>query len=200
MCIRDRLSTIIILFIISIIKSKKNLIIYIILLTLLVYFLPEDYKMRLIQLSDLNSHNVSQRILMYKNGLKVFIDNFWLGIGFNNTELIYNYYNFDKITYHHVHLHNAIINFAVELGIFGLGGIIYLFYKILKINILSIMKNSNFINIGILGVILAQFSYNMVDFNFHAPEVTLITIFFVSIMIRQYNLKYYKKNIGGQTF
>lgn len=193
------ISTIIALFVISIIKNKKNIYIYLTLMLLLFLVLPEDYKLRLIQLSDLQSHNVNQRLLMYKSGIKIFFDNFLLGIGFNNVELIYKYYDLSQITYNHVHLHNIFINFAVELGLLGMSGLIYLLYKVLEINVLSIMQKSSFLNIGVLGIILAQFSYNMVDANFHAPEVALIFVFFVSIMIKQFDLLKTKSisNVGG---
>lgn len=191
------ISTIIALFIISIIKNKKYIYIYILSMIVLFLFLPNEYKSRLIRLTDFSSHNVSQRWLMYVNGTEIFLDNFLTGIGFNNIKNVYEFYDLSMLRNSYRHFHNLFINIAVELGIFGLIGILFLVYEILRINIYLILKKSDFINIGVLGVIFAQISYNMFDTNFHAPEVVLIFIFLVSIMVLQYNLILRNNKLSG---
>ncbi|SJZ46721.1 O-antigen ligase family protein [Selenihalanaerobacter shriftii] len=169
-------------FIISLLKDKRVLILFIVGALLLGFFLPQNYKARLEKLSDFQSNNVQQRWLMYKAGLKIFKEQPLLGIGFNNIELIYDKYNLPQVNYEHVHLHNLFINVAVEMGMLGVVNLLFLLYIILKKSWVLFNKKQNFLIVAVIGIINGQIFYNLVDTNYHAPEVALIFIVFISLM------------------
>lgn len=174
------------LFVISILKDWKILIYLLIGLLILGMFIPEYYKNRIFKLTDLESNNVKSRIAMYKAGIDLFRQNPILGIGLNNVRTVYDTYDlneFDDFGGNHRNLHNLFINILVELGIIGFFVFVMILINIFKKGWSNYINNKSWFNVSLLGVLVGEGFHNMVDFTFHASEVSLIVFLFFGLMI-----------------
>lgn len=179
-------STLIGLAIVSLLKDKRLIIVFLMASLLLFMILPGDYINRLELLKNIESNNVSQRLLMYRMGLKLFQRYPFTGIGFKAVGGIYDRFElveFNELRNTYNHLHNVFINIAVEMGIFGLMVFLFLLFRIIK-KAWKLFKETNhgFIA-GILGIISGQIFQNTVDINLHGTEVGLVFVFFIGLLV-----------------
>ena len=79
-----------------------------------------------------NAGSVGKRLVMYEAGIKGFVDNFWVGVGVDNSEevqleltrpIMKEIYNIDQ-GFSKTHLHNQFIQEAFTRGIWGLLGFV----------------------------------------------------------------------------
>lgn len=93
----------------------------------------------------------AERLDLLFAGIKMFIDNFWFGVGFGNFQL----YSAEYMTFfpRSVYAHNTYLTIAAELGVFGLlvwgSGLLYLYL---------VMSRRSFIYcLSIIGVLFSYF-------------------------------------------
>lgn len=180
------ISTLIGLAVVCLLKDKRFIVLFLIASLLLFVILPDDYMARLELLKDIESTNVSQRLLLYKIGIKLFKKYPITGIGFNAVRGIYDRFDmeeFKELKNTYGHLHNVFINVAVEMGIIGLVMFLYLLYIILKKSWLLFKKTNHGFVAGILGILFGQIFQNTVDMNFQGTEVGLIFVFLIALML-----------------
>jgi putative inorganic carbon (hco3(-)) transporter len=174
------------LFVVSILKDKRMIIAFLVIMVLIGTFIPKQYIDRLKQLKDRQSFNVKTRIEMYETGVKLFKNKPLTGIGFNNVGLIYDKLNLkdllNKLQFKHKHLHDIFINIGVELGIFGLLNFLFLLGMVIKRGWINFKERKNLLTAATLGIIAGQIFQNSVDVNMHAPQVGLIFIIFIGVM------------------
>jgi O-antigen ligase len=114
--------------------NKKNLIpIFLVILILGMFFVPDAIQQRIISITDLtNNRSNITRLALWKSALLMFKDNPINGVGINNfqeaNESKYKEPNIRRFS----HAHNSFLNFLAETGIIGFTSIIYLFISILK--------------------------------------------------------------------
>lgn len=169
------------IFIVSILKSKKNIILFFIVILIIISIMPGAYINRLSNLTSLESGNKA-RLLMYRAGWEIFKDNTILGIGFNNIRSLHQESTIlDFLSYDHRQLHNIFINIAVELGLLGLISFLTVFTLTLKNAWFNMLTNKNYLSVAIIGIISGQLFQNTVDVMMHTTQVGLIFIFFISL-------------------
>ncbi|TDO94802.1 O-antigen ligase [Halanaerobium saccharolyticum] len=181
------LSLIVGLFVVSILKNKKAIMYFILVIILVVFALPNNFLSRLKDLANFESNNVKQRWLMYTYGLKIFADNFLLGIGFNNIAVVYDFYDLPQLIDRYRNFHNIYINIAVELGIAGLLAFFNLIYYNLKYIAIRLKKKKDLYTVSFSGIFAATAFHNMVDLTLHGSEIGLTFVFFISIFIFLFN-------------
>ncbi|MFW5795336.1 MAG: O-antigen ligase family protein [Bacillota bacterium] len=176
------LALILSLLILSIIKDKKSIFLFILFTILLLFVLPQNFKLRLSQLANLQSRNVKQRFLMYKAGYQVLKNNWILGIGINNIAETYSRFDFSFLTKTYRHWHNILLNVIVEMGTLGFIAFLNLIYVTVK-NFMKNFKSKNIISIFSFGVFLNILFQNMVSLTLDGSEVGLTFVFFISLQI-----------------
>lgn len=109
--------TIVYLFIQKI-KFRKTLTLVLLITTVIVFtFIPEGQKSRILSIDDeLSSGTLSDRTIIWENGLRAFSENFAVGVGSGN------FINSMRFLYSTVEMnaHNAFLSVAVENGVIGL--------------------------------------------------------------------------------
>jgi O-antigen ligase len=114
--------------------NKKKLIpIFLVLLLLIIFFMPNSIQQRIVSITDFknNKSNIT-RLELWKSSLLMFKDNPINGVGINNFQEAYkSEYKQPNIRVFS-HAHNTFLNFLSETGLLGLISIIYLFISILK--------------------------------------------------------------------
>jgi O-antigen ligase len=137
------------LIIIGFLKNKKFLLIFLSAVILFLLFAPMGLKDRILSIVDMNHPSNQSRFIMWKTGLKIIKDYFWLGIGDSDLLLIYKNYKIPQFHGEGVHLHNNFFQIFLTLGVIGFVSymlmMIYLIYRQIKIYIKT--KSSSILNI-----------------------------------------------------
>lgn len=127
------------IFILGLIKSKKLIILFLIILTLLFLFLPPQYINRFKSSFDIsydldNNRSNSYRIAMWITALNILKDNPIVGLGYDNYRTpLSDHYKVEAIkSKGFIHVHNTFLQFAAELGLFGFFSFLYLIFYTFK--------------------------------------------------------------------
>ncbi len=142
----------------------------------------ENKKSRLLGIFDPNHPSNFTRIALWKAGIKIFKDHPIVGVG--DIDLA-NYYKQYKQPYHKEiqgHMHNNFIHVLVTLGLFGLLSVVFLFYKMIAIDlkIFNQSKNMPFVSSYALGTIAAFCGFlvsGLTELNFWDHEITTLIWF-----------------------
>ena len=172
------------LFIVAMLKGKKFVVYLLIGLILVSLFMPNYYKSRISELTNINSNN--PRLSMYKAGMDMFIKKPILGVGLNNVRTVYDMYDlqeFEHFGSEHRNLHNLYINILVELGFIGFSILAVLIYLLGKKAWLNYKTNTNWFNLGIIGLFVGEGTHSLFDYTFHASEVFMIVLLFIGLLI-----------------
>jgi len=114
-------------------RSKKCIIVLILLITLVISFAPKDIKDRIHSITNVESNRSNLgRIALWKGAILIFKDYPINGIGLGNFREVYMSSYKQPHTVANSHAHNTFLHLLAEAGIIGFCGLIYLLYSILK--------------------------------------------------------------------
>jgi O-antigen ligase len=130
-------------------KNKKFLLIFLAAVVLFLIFAPMGLKDRILSIVDMNHPSNQSRFVMWKTGIQIIKDYFWIGIGDTDLLLIYKNYKIPQFHGEGVHLHNNFFQIFLTLGVVGFFSymlmMIYLIYRQIKIYIKT--KTNSLLNI-----------------------------------------------------
>ncbi|MBK7631542.1 MAG: O-antigen ligase family protein [Ignavibacteriales bacterium] len=142
----------------------------------------ETKQSRLLGIFDPNHPSNANRFAFWIAGIKIFKDYPIFGVGDIDLQNLYRKYKrpFDKEI--QGHLHNNFFHVLATLGLFGLLAVLYLFYKIIKIdlNIYRTIKDKPFISSYALGALAAFCGFiisGLTELNFWDHEITTLIWF-----------------------
>ncbi len=142
----------------------------------------ETKQSRLLGIFDPNHPSNANRFALWKAGIKIFKDYPIFGVGDIDLADYYRQYKrpFDKEI--QGHLHNNFFHVLATLGLFGLLAVLYLFYKVIKIdiNIYKTIKDKPFISSYALGALAAFCGFivsGLTELNFWDHEITTLIWF-----------------------
>ncbi len=155
---------------------------------------------RLLSIFDPYLPSNTVRFKLWAAGWKMFLDHPLFGVGDIDLQKLYKEYKnpYDKEI--QGHMHNNFIHVLVILGLFGLIAIVYLFFKLLliEIKIYRETKGEDFISSYALGA-LASFSAFLVagltEWNFGDHEIITLVWFTFGLNIALYKLSKSKKEV-----
>ncbi|MBE0539244.1 MAG: O-antigen ligase family protein [Ignavibacterium sp.] len=137
---------------------------------------------RLLGIFDPNHPSNANRFAFWMAGIKIFKDHPIFGVGDIDLQNLYKQYKrpFDKEI--QGHLHNNFFHILATLGLFGLLAVLYLFYKIILIdvNIYRAAKGKPFISSYALGALAAFCGFlisGLTELNFWDHEITTLIWF-----------------------
>jgi len=171
-------------------KGKKIILTSLVILLVVFMLLPTQFANRFMSSFNLeyNLHtnrSNSVRIGLWNSAFNMFLDNPVNGVGYENFKDSYiRKYKIEGIPAFS-HSHNNILNFAAELGIFGLLSFSYLMILILK-NLIFYYINCKNINVKLfyLGSILLFVVYNiqgLTQYNFGDTEPLHLFFFVIAL-------------------
>ena len=152
----------------------------------------ENKQNRLLQTFDpYNPSNVT-RISLWRAGIKIFLNHPFFGVGDIDLAKLYKHY---KEPYHKEiqgHLHNNFFHVLATLGLFGLLAVLFLFYKIIEIDIkvLKSAKGLPYISSYALGTLAAFCGFiisGLTELNFWDHEIATLIWFTFGL-----NLAFYR--------
>jgi hypothetical protein len=153
----------------------------------------ESKQSRLLGIFDPYHPSNFTRIALWQAGIKIFMDHPLFGVG--DIDLA-NYYKQYKKPYHKEiqgHLHNNFFHILATLGLFGLLAVIFLFIKIILIDvkILREVKDVPFVSSYAIGALAAFCGFlvsGLTELNFWDHEITTLIWFTLGLNIAFYNL------------
>ena len=142
----------------------------------------ESKQSRLLGIFDPYHPSNANRIAFWIAGIKIFIDYPIFGVGDIDLQKLYRQYKrpFDKEI--QGHLHNNFFHILATLGLFGLFAVLYLFYKVIviDINIYKAIKDKPFVSSYALGTLAAFCGFiisGLTELNFWDHEITTLIWF-----------------------
>jgi O-antigen ligase len=163
---------------IGILKNKYFGVILSAAVILFLIFAPAAYTERILSITDPEHPSNTSRIVMWQTGSKIIADHPLTGLGDTDIRQVYEKYK--KIEFHGEasHMHNNILQIAVNMGIPGLISwfilMVYILYRHIKIykntknkeelNILTVISIASFVAFQVSGLT----EYNFGDFEFSA--------------------------------
>lgn len=163
-------------FVLGLIKSRKLIIFFLIILAILFLVLPPQYTNRFKSSFDIsydleNNRSNAYRIAMWVTALNILKDNPIVGLGYDNYRTpLSDIYKIEAIkSEDFIHVHNTFLQFAAELGLIGLFSFLYLIYFTSRKIIIDYLEETN-INIKL----------------FHLSSIIMIVIYLVQ-GLTQYN-------------
>ncbi|MFW6001014.1 MAG: O-antigen ligase family protein [Halanaerobium sp.] len=190
------------LVILGFIKSKKFMIVSLIIIILLFSVLPSHYVERFKSSFDIsydleNNRSNTYRIAMWITSLKILKDYSVFGLGYYNYRTpLSEPYKLDIIKPKEgfIHVHNTYLQIAAEQGLFGLFTFLYLLYFIFKriYNYYNNKKRGN-IKLFYLGSLISIILYlvqGLTQYNFGKTEPLSLfwLIIGISFLVSSYNL------------
>jgi O-antigen ligase len=142
----------------------------------------ETRQSRLLGIFDPNHPSNANRFALWIAGIKIFKDYPIFGVGDIDLQNLYRQYKrpYDKEI--QGHLHNNFFHVLATLGLFGLLAVLYLFYKIIRIdiNIYKTIKDKPFVSSYALGALAAFCGFiisGLTELNFWDHEITTLIWF-----------------------
>ena len=116
-------------------------------------------------IGDLSNQSQSERILMYRSGLRMIEDHPLFGIGMGNYQKQYleEYILPEAKERNHLHTHNTFLQFAIHAGIFGMASYVLLFGYILR---WAWRRRSSLFGLMLLSSTCALLLYSLTDYTF----------------------------------
>jgi O-antigen ligase/tetratricopeptide (TPR) repeat protein len=167
-------------------KRKTRFVVFMLILSVVIaaFFIFRDGNKELIfkRILSCKEVDLAGRFEIWKGTIQVIRDNFLLGTGPGT--FIYNFprYRPDGMNVFVNYAHNDYLQAASEMGIFALGLIVFIIYRIIRRGILiHKMSGSSFkkwIPLALAAGILSLSIHGLSDFNFHIPaNAALFTVF-----------------------
>ena len=161
--------------------SKTRIVLVAVVAIVLIFVLiaPPQFIDRARSSFDLSHPDNRGRLLMWKTGVAIFLDNPLVGIGDIGVEKVYDKYA-PPWQERQGHLHNNLLMWLVTLGIVGTTALLAFFLKILQTEFLSLRATSSWLSNGLaLGAISVFFGFHvngLFEWNFGDAEP--LTLFF----------------------
>jgi len=174
------------LFAIALLRSKKVLILLIIIGLTIPLFVPELVQNRIKSVTDLEHSSNKARILIWKAGINMVQDHPILGAGFFNVKHIYERYKLHSSDTVYVQLHNIYLNVLAELGIIGFLIFLSLIAYMGKITFGLLKKQKTSIIIAFIGISIAMLLHGLVDFTIRSIQVGISFTYFTAIIYTIY--------------
>lgn len=137
---------------------------------------------RLLSIFDPYNESNMNRIALWKAGIKIWMDNPLFGVGDIDLAELYKQYKnpYDKEI--QGHMHNNFIHLLVTLGLFGLLSVLFVFFRIIQIDIKIIRETAGvpFVSsyaIGALGAFCGFLFSGLTELNFWDHEITTLVWF-----------------------
>jgi O-antigen ligase len=148
---------------------------------------------RFLSIFDLYDPSNFTRISLWRAGIKIFKEHPIFGVGDIDLAKLYKHY---KEPYHKEiqgHLHNNFFHVLATLGLFGLLAVVFLFYKIIEIdlNIYKKIKDVDFISSYSLGTLAAFCGFiisGLTELNFWDHEIATLIWFTLGLNIAFFRL------------
>lgn len=174
-----------------------------------VSFIKNNYWLNRFTNISINDNTVQTRLRAWKYGLKGFRDNFILGVGPENFQIIFNkyfepdFYDYsgDEIWFDRAH--NTLVDIAVTMGIFGflayLGIFVAVFYSLSKLKNKGVLNKNSYVVILLL--FIAYFVQNIFVFDSLNSLIifTVLLAYLNNINFRS-DLENYNNNINQTNF
>ncbi len=152
-----------------------------------IIFINTSFAQRIIRtFTYFSGDSGTERIYMWKSGLKIIKDYPLFGIGTANLEKIYPLYiHKDAKEKNQGHLHNNILQIAVIDGLFGLSAFLWIFITFF-IYIYKSFKNTEdlylkYVLLAVFSVLISFFVNGLFEYNFFSSQVVLIFWFLTGI-------------------
>lgn len=137
---------------------------------------------RLLSIFDPYNESNMNRIALWKAGIKIWMDNPLFGVGDIDLAELYKQYKnpYDKEI--QGHMHNNFIHVLVTLGLFGLLSVLFIFFRIIQIDLKIIRETAGvpFVSsyaIGALGAFCGFLFSGLTELNFWDHEITTLVWF-----------------------
>ena len=162
--------------------KPKTLIILPLVIALFFLFASKPMKQRALSIFSLQDKSNLDRIYLAKSGVKIIKDYPLLGTGPATFPLIYENYKLPQAERKGIHLHNNLLQIAVERGIPALlcwlGFIFSAFISIYKI-----LRHQAFkaYSLGALGAIIGLFISGLFEYNFGDSEIKMLFLFLITL-------------------
>ena len=179
--------------------NPKTLIALPIIILLFFLIAPRPMKERAISIFSLKDESNLDRIYLAQSGLRIIKDYPLLGIGPATFPLVYEKYRLPNAERKGIHLHNNLIQIAVERGIPALLSWLFFlaiaFFDLLKFIRRKKVNDSYFLGLSIaaLGAIVGLFIAGMFEYNFGDSEIKMLFLFIITMPFC------YRKIIGRET-
>jgi len=169
----------------GIVLNRKFLYVFIVVVLLGGFLLPEKYTARIKSIVDMEHPSNAGRLTMWGTGLKIFIDNPIIGVGDNKIMEVYEYYRPNKGETEHSHLHSNIFMILATTGILGFISwvtmFVLIFIKFLKFYKLKLEKELKLIIFGCIMVLVSFHVSGLFEWSFGDAEVFSVLFFFLAI-------------------
>ena len=191
-------------FVLGLIKSRKLIILFLIILTLLFLVLPPQYTNRFKSSFDIsydleNNRSNAYRIAMWITALNIMKDNPLVGLGYDNYRTsLSDQYKVEAIKPKgFIHVHNTFLQFGAELGLIGFFSFLYLIYYTLKKLIFYYINENNtnlkLFHLSSIIMIVIYLVQGLTQYNFGKTEP--LSLFWVIIALNISINKFFKKEI-----
>mgnify|MGYP001617628467 CR=1 FL=1 len=142
---------------------------------------------------NLEESSNKHRILMWRSSLDMIKDSPWIGIGIGTFEMNYPAYQgpylrlkgYSNYTGSTIHAHNEYIETAAEMGILGIGSLIWFIIAIFKYGFRLLGnrgKEERLLIVALLSGIATTLFYGLFSFPFHMPTTSMLFWFFIGIL------------------
>ncbi|MCP2519384.1 O-antigen ligase family protein [SCandidatus Aminicenantes bacterium Aminicenantia_JdfR_composite] len=162
--------------------KPKTLVILPLIVVLFFLLAPNTMKQRALSIFSLKDKSNLDRIYLAKSGLKIVRDYPLLGIGPATFPLIYENYKLPQAERKGIHLHNNLLQIAVERGIFAmlswLGFILFTFISLYRMLGYHDLKPYS---LGALGAIVGLFIAGLFEYNFGDSEIKMLFLFLITL-------------------
>jgi O-antigen ligase len=167
--------------------NPKTLIALPVIIALFFLIAPKPMKERAISIFSLKDKSNLDRIYLARSGLRIIKDYPILGTGPATFPLVYEKYKLPQAERKGIHLHNNLIQIAVERGIpallFWLSFLIIASFHLYKFIKKSNKKDPYFLALstGALGAVIGLFVAGLFEYNFGDSEVKMLFLFIMTL-------------------
>ncbi|NOX64165.1 MAG: hypothetical protein GXP42_19850 [Chloroflexi bacterium] len=109
---------------------------------------------------------ILERVAHWQAGWEMFADNFWLGVGVGNWDIVYPQYAIDRWLDPLGHAHNALFHYAAVAGIFGALAYLMLWLGALTAAFRAVLRTralARALAIGVVGLLVHLSVHNLID-------------------------------------
>ncbi len=158
-------------------QNKKILVVGITVIALFLFF-NVDFTARLLSVFNANDTSSMMRLALWESTLYMIRDNIFTGIGWGTYWLVYPQYDYfiQDSSVKVVHAHNMYLNFAAEIGIFGLLSFLGFSFSHLKIGITNNKHSDDFLqglNLGLVFILVITLLNGFTDYVLFNIELSM---------------------------
>ncbi|RCW45010.1 O-antigen ligase [Halanaerobium sp. MA284_MarDTE_T2] len=186
------------IIVLGLLKDKRIIIVFLILLLTFFIILPEQYINRFkssfnIQYNLKNNRSNSIRIGLWMTSIKMFLDHPINGVGYDQYKNQYiSNYKIEGIN-PFSHAHNNILQIVAELGLFGLLSFVYLMWMVIK-NLIYYYKNTidlkrKLFHLGSILTFLVYHIQGLTQYNFGDTEPLHFFWFIIALNFVVFNFE-----------